>query len=180
MYTLHLRDAKTRERQWIPDDRVARAGRLQLYIYFTLLENLLTREPPFDFNILWRKLDVEPDAKLPTQFLVQAHLISGNEDVELISLSDLATSFYELIRNETMHVSPLLELVYYHRPSSKNPKGKGVEPQKDLPAVTAGLPARNEGGTSRQPDIAQLEHYADRDIVSTKGVPLSRRKSIRS
>ena len=175
MHTLHLRDAKTRYWRSIPDDAEATAGRLQLQIYFTLLDNLIAREPPFDFEMLWKKLGVKPDAKLPTRFLVQAQLRSENDDLE-ISLNALVTTFFELIRDKMMQVSPDLELVYYLRPSAINPKGKGVERhaiEKDsLSKVVSisceGPPARiNEVGTSRQHDMMQL---------AAKELPLSRRK----
>lgn len=174
-YTLHLRDAKTRQWPSIPGDAEALAGRLQLYVYFTLLNNLITLDPPFDFDMLWRKLGVKPDAKLPTKFLVQAQLISDDEDLELISLNDLVISFYELIRDQRMHVSSFLELVYYLR----QPKGKRVEHDVQgeslLEAVVANCESptkdgdiHNGVGTSREPDIAQ---------PTTKELPLKRKSS---
>jgi len=171
-YTLHLRDAKTRQWPSIPEDAEALAGRLQLYCYFTLLDNLLALEPPFDFDMLWRKLGVKPDVKLPTKFLVQAQLMSDNEDLELISLNDLVTTFYELIRDQTMHVSPFLELVYYLR----QPKGKRVEHDVQAEPLSKAVvegPTKDRAihngvGTSREPNFAQ---------PTTKELPLSRRKS---
>jgi hypothetical protein len=168
MYTLHLRDAKTRKRPSVPDDRDALSGRLQLYMYFTLLKNLIAREPSFDFNSLWSKLDVNPAAKLPSKFLVQAQLISNNEDFGLVSLNDLVASFYKLIDDATMHVSPLLELVYYLRTSDNNREGKGSEKdvtQKEfldsLKAAAANCKrdgaVPNEAGTSRRLDMGPSE-----------------------
>jgi hypothetical protein len=186
MYTVCLRDAKTRTWQSIPDNREALSGRIQLYIYLTLFENLITREPRFDFDRLWRKLGLKPDAKLPTKFLVQAQLISNNENLELISLNDLVTSFYELLKDETIRVSPSLELVYYLRPS-KSQKSKGAEQdvtRKEPLALLETVDARCERlpaipiqvGTSRRPDEAQLERHIDGGVVPAKESRLSRSK----
>jgi hypothetical protein len=173
-YTLHLRDAKTRQWHSVPDDRDALAGRLQLYIYFTLLKSLITLEPPFDFGLLWRKLDINPDAKLPTKFLVQAQLVSDNEDFEPITLNDLVTSFYQLISDETMRVSPLLQLVYYLR-LSNNWKGKGVDMGGKPLVVVAASGEHPPAGKYEvgQADMAQSEHPLD-EIVSAKELPLPR------
>lgn len=186
-YTLRLRDAKTRHRPWIPDHKDTLAGRLQVHIYFTLLENLISREPPFAFDLLWKKLDVNPDAKLPTKFLVQAQLITNNEDFELVSLNDLVVSFFKLINNDTMHVSSTLELVYYLRPSTESRTSEQVEQdisenkpsssQKVIASSCDHLPAKdgmipNKVGTSQQPDIVEPGH----DIISAKQLQLERRK----
>lgn len=171
-YQFYLRDAKTRRWPSIPDDTEALAGRLQLYLYFTLLRNLITQQLPFDFDFLWRKLDLDPDAKLPTKFLVQAQLISDNEDFALVSLNDLVKSFYKLINDHTMDVSPVLELVYYLRPS-QSWKGKKVDRVKVV-AVSEPIIVTEQAGPSLRRDMEELKVQADEDINSATK---SRRKS---
>src|SRR6266511_5687266 len=108
---LQVRDAKTRKTNWMPREPDSFSGRLQLYVYRTLLRDLIAHDPPFNFDRLWKKLGVSPDAKLPIKFLVQAQLIRASDDFETVSLNDLASSFHQKVMSENMQVNRLLELV---------------------------------------------------------------------
>lgn len=64
-------------------------------------------------------------SSLPTKFLVQAQLISNNDDFATVSLNDLAASWHRLVQDEKLRISLVLELVYYRRlPGDDNVKGK--------------------------------------------------------
>jgi exonuclease V len=123
---LHLLDAKTRRQNSLPREEDALAGRLQLFIYRTLLRELIALDPPYDFDHLWETLGVDPAASLPTRFLVQVQLIPDNDDFATISLNDLAASWHRLVEGEKLHISLVLELVYYRRPPN-NENGMGKE-----------------------------------------------------
>ena len=175
-YELHLRDAKTRKWPSIPDDTEALAGRLQLHLYFTLLRNMITQQPPFDFDFLWKKLDLDPDTKLPTKFLMQAQLISDKEGFELVSLNDLVKSFYKLINDQTMNVSPVLELVYYLRPS-ESWKRKKADRTQAVAASCKPIIVTSQAEPSRRCSMEELNHQINEDIDS--GTELRRKSFIR-
>lgn len=131
--SLQVRDAKTRKNNWMPREPDSLPGRLQLYMYRTLLRDLIAHDPPFNFDRLWKKLGVNPDAKLPTKFLVQAQLIRASDDLETVSLNDLAASFHRMTMSENLQVNRLLELVYYQRPpAAQEGKGKGKEVETSI------------------------------------------------
>ena len=123
---LHVLDAKTRRQNSLPREEDALAGRLQLFIYRTLLRELIALDPPYDFDHLWKTLGVDPAASLPTAFLVQAQLIPNNNDSATVSLNDLAASWHRLVEGEKLHISLVLELIYYQRPPH-NENGNGKE-----------------------------------------------------
>ncbi|CAA7264816.1 unnamed protein product [Cyclocybe aegerita] len=126
-YGLYIKDNKTRAKRKIPLDQDTLSGRLQLMIYRRLLSQLLSTDPPYDFNPIWKKLELDPEEVFPTKFLVQSRLIESNDGFKTACLNDLVDMWHRQVKEADLAgVSMQLELVYRLRPSHDE-KGKGKQ-----------------------------------------------------
>ncbi len=173
---LHLLDAKTRRQDSLPREEDALVGRLQLFIYRTLLRELIALEPPYNFDHLWKTLGVDPAASLPTRFLVQAQLIPNNDDFATISLNDLVASWHRLVEGEKLHISLVLELVYYRRPTdNENVKGKERDVSRNFinrgdeaitEAIAASVASCNGAGSSDYDHDLPFQSVSRTEVVA--------------
>lgn len=104
-------------------------------IYRRLLSELLTIDPPYNFNPLWNKLGLDSKEIFPTRFLVQAHLIKESDHFKTACLDDLVDSWHTLVKESNiLGVSPNLELIYRLRPPPDlKGKQRATDPQETEP-----------------------------------------------
>ncbi|KAG6380966.1 exonuclease V a 5' deoxyribonuclease-domain-containing protein [Boletus reticuloceps] len=116
LYELHIVDYKTRRSSTIPLDEDSLSPRLQLMMYHRMLSSLLEPEA-FDFDLLWRRLELDPTKPFSTQFLKQVHWEQRQIDptdcnVHLDRLVSEWVSTVQRRRAGFMGVSQQLQLVY--------------------------------------------------------------------
>ncbi|KAF9055971.1 exonuclease V a 5' deoxyribonuclease-domain-containing protein [Panaeolus papilionaceus] len=117
-YFLQLKDNKTRGVMSLPSDEDAASGKLQLMLYRRLLQELLATSPPYDFTPLWQKAGVNPKARLPEKFLLQAQLNDVDTDPTSTCLDDLVAIWRKTVEDSRITaIDPSLQLVYRLRTS---------------------------------------------------------------
>ncbi|KIJ53528.1 hypothetical protein M422DRAFT_64540 [Sphaerobolus stellatus SS14] len=82
-HSLHLVDNKTREAPSLPEDSTTFGSKIQLMIYKKLLDNLLSLAPLFDFDRLWRQLQLNPRMSFSPAFLEELSSEIGAEDIPM-------------------------------------------------------------------------------------------------
>ena len=138
-YRLHVSDTKTRKHNSMPSDDDTLSSKLQLMLYHRLLSNLLVRPSRtttgLDFGQFWVRLGLDPKRTLSKTFLVQAGLVSPEEDPQtalLKCLEDLVGAWR--IAVDTLHVDGIdqtLSVVYRTQPkrgSRKKARSPGSSP----------------------------------------------------
>ena len=124
---LYLMENKTRSYASVPPDHDMLKGRLQLMLYRRLLSQLVAKSPLYDFNPLWEKLKIKSSSRIPKKILVKVNAVLKSTDSQSITLDDLVSSWYELVKEaDVQGVNENLELVYRLRPSVKTQKGKAI------------------------------------------------------
>lgn len=158
-YTLFIKDNKTRKNGYMPSDADMYSGRIQLMIYRRLLSQLLSIHPPYDFQPLWDKLGLDSKEVFPTKFLVQAQLITGDDQLRTACLDDLAGLWHNVVKESNIAgVSPVLELIYRLRPPP-NLKGKSTEVVREFSEDLSDL------------EDAQLQWALQRSILPVSNNP---------
>ncbi|KAF9486478.1 hypothetical protein BDN70DRAFT_988033 [Pholiota conissans] len=124
-YMLHIKDSKTRRRDFLPSEADMYSGRIQLMIYRRLLSELVSLNQPYNFSHLWDKLCLDSTKVFPTRFLVQAKLIGESDKFKTACLDDLVDSWNKLVKEfNIVGVDPQLELVYRLQPPRPDRKGR--------------------------------------------------------
>ncbi|KAF8140496.1 exonuclease V [Boletus edulis] len=129
LYELHIVDYKTRRSSTIPLDEDSLSPRLQLMMYHRMLSSLLEPEA-FDFDLLWRQLELDPTKPFSSQFLKQIRWQQRQIDptdcnVHLDRLVSEWVSTVQRKRAGFMGVSQQLQLVYRRSVNAVKQQEKG-------------------------------------------------------
>lgn len=128
-FTLHLNDTKTRRTNSIPPHEDTLPSRLQLMLYHQLLTDLIATSQPFNFSLLWKKMELRPFEAFSSSFLVQAGLLSGSQDFPSTCLNDLAKAWNIMVQKlDVSGIDMTLQLVY--RLQTQSTKGKRRQKSK--------------------------------------------------
>lgn len=155
-FSLHLSDTKTRIRPTLPPEEDTFASRIQLMLYHRLLSNLLstgesrmTSNAPFEFDVLWREVKVDPTRRFSNSFLTQTGLSPPDEDHAvnagdqhgnhsgLYCLNDLTSALKHAV--EALNVTEIdetLTLVYRLQPSKRRSKRKQKATTRSSPTLS--------------------------------------------
>ncbi|KAG6874411.1 hypothetical protein C0995_015147 [Termitomyces sp. Mi166 len=172
---LHLQDTKTRKSNSLPANRDTFPSRIQLMLYYRLLEDLTSLSPPFDFAALWQRVGVDPTQTFSPKFLVQAGLLEENNTWNASCLSDLSNAYIGMVQDLNIAgVDTKLELVYrlLQGDRNKGKKSRGVsrsaspvvtQEERDLAkAIEASLvDARASGEPAAQKSSAEVTVQVD-------------------
>ncbi|TBU36401.1 exonuclease V a 5' deoxyribonuclease-domain-containing protein [Dichomitus squalens] len=165
-YSLHLSDTKTRIRPTLPPEEDTFASHIQLMLYNRLLSGLLaTARPdnpssqPFDFDALWRQVEVDPTRRFSDSFLIQAGLSESQTETQD------STSTESIIDSSEIHCLNDLTRAWRHAVEALNVAGV----DKTLTIVYRAQP-RTKGRPSAN---GKKAHETNRDSSESAPSPLS-------
>lgn len=122
-YTLHLIDTKSRKTQSLPDDVDTKSSRLQLMLYHRLLSTLISND--FDFESLWKRLNLNPQMQFSARFQAQSGLIFASDDSRMNCLDGLVQLWSSNARLLNIDgIDRTLVLVYRIQHNTKHGKKK--------------------------------------------------------
>ncbi|KZT44467.1 hypothetical protein SISSUDRAFT_1038982 [Sistotremastrum suecicum HHB10207 ss-3] len=177
-FGLRVLDTKTRRYSNLPSETDTLPSRLQVMMYKTLLDSLLSISNPYDFNVIWDRLHLDSTALFSQAFMESAALswesngglVDGKQFSCLNDFTDIWRGAIHQLEAGDNSVDGTLQIIYRKRGSRKRTSseldtGEALVRNEDLDlqrAIEASL--REAGGLE-----STLSPFAASDIADPFG-----------